>query len=67
MILTRKDFPTEKLSGSIFRSNENGCMIELMFEWLREVGDRRPGAFLKKSGMLVLDVVKGHLTEAVKT
>lgn len=58
----------EKLpSGNIFRCSENWCMIELVFEWLREVGDRRPGASLKWRVMLVLDVVKGHLTEKVKT
>jgi hypothetical protein len=48
VILSRIDLPTEKLpNGNIFRCNYNGCMIELVFEWLREVGDRRPGASLK--------------------
>ena len=48
MILSRLDRPTEKLpSGNIFRCNENGCMIELVFEWLREVGGKRPDASLK--------------------
>ena len=48
MILGGIDLPTEKLSsGNIFRCNENGCMIELVFEWLREVGDRQRGASLK--------------------
>jgi hypothetical protein len=40
---------------------------ELMVEWLKEVWHRRPGALLKKRGMLVLDAFKGHLTEKVKT
>jgi hypothetical protein len=29
-----------------------------MVEWLREVCDRRPGALLKKGGMLVLTAFK---------
>jgi hypothetical protein len=42
-------------------------MEELMVEWLKEVWHRRPGALLKKRGMLVLDAFRGHLTEKVKT
>jgi hypothetical protein len=40
---------------------------ELMVEWLKEVWRRRPGALLKKRGMLILDAFMGHLTENVKT
>jgi hypothetical protein len=42
-------------------------MEELMVKRLKEVWHRRPGALLKKRGMLVLDAFKGHLTEKVKT
>jgi hypothetical protein len=38
----------EKLpSGNIFKCDENGCIVEVVVECLREVGDRRPGALLK--------------------
>jgi hypothetical protein len=39
---------------------------ELMVKWLREVWDRRPGALLKKTGMLVIDPFKGHLAQKDK-
>jgi hypothetical protein len=42
-------------------------MEELKVKWLKEVWHRRPGALLKKRGILVLDAFKGHLTEKVKT
>jgi hypothetical protein len=69
VILKRKNLPKEKLpTGIIFKCNEKGQMTEeLMVEWLREVWHRRPGALLKKRGMLVLDAFKGRLTEKVKT
>jgi hypothetical protein len=38
-----------------------------MVKWFRVVWDRRPGAFLQKIEMLVLDAFKGHLMEKVKT
>jgi hypothetical protein len=40
---------------------------ELMVIWLREVCHRRLDAFLEKREMVVLDALKGHLTEQVKT
>jgi hypothetical protein len=40
---------------------------ELMVIWLREVCHRRLDAFLEKREMLVLDALKGLLTEQVKT
>jgi hypothetical protein len=69
VILKRKNLPKEKLpTGIIFKCNVKGWMTEeLMVEWLKEVWQRRPGALLKKTGMLVLDSFKGHLTEKVKT
>jgi hypothetical protein len=42
-------------------------MEELIVEWLREVSHSRPGALLKKRGILVLNAFKGHLTEKVIT
>jgi hypothetical protein len=67
--LKKKNLPKEKLpTGIIFKFNETGWMTEeLTVKWLREVWHRRPGAVLKKRGMLVLDAFKGHLTEKVKT
>jgi hypothetical protein len=69
VILKRKNLPKEKLhTGIIFEYNEKGWMTEdLMVEWLKEVWHKRPGALLKKRGMLVLDAFMGHLTEKVKT
>jgi hypothetical protein len=69
VILKRKNLPKEEvLTEIIFKCNEKGWMTEeFMVEWLREVWQRRPGAFLKKRGMLVSDAFKGHLTEKVKT
>jgi hypothetical protein len=42
-------------------------MEELMVKWLREVWHSRLGALLKKRRMLVLNVLKGHLAEKVRT
>jgi hypothetical protein len=69
VILRRKNLPKEKLpTGIIFKCNKKGWMTEeLTVEWLKEVWHRRPGALLKKRGMLVLDAFRGHLTEKVKT
>jgi hypothetical protein len=67
VILERKNLPKEKLpTGITFKCSENGWMMEeLMVKWQKEVWHRRPGALLKKRGMLVLDAFKGHLTEKV--
>ena len=35
-------------------------------EWLKTVWGRRPRAFLNQPSVLVLDAVKGHLTDSVK-
>ena len=35
---------------------------EFKFEWLREVGARRPGGTLKEKLMLISDACKGHFT-----
>jgi hypothetical protein len=69
VILKRKNLPNEKLpTGIMFKCNEKGWMMEeLMVEWLTKVWHRRPGALLKKRGMLVLDAFKGHITKTVKT
>ena len=37
-----------------------------MLEWLKIVWGRRPRAFLHQPSMLVLDALKGHLTDSVK-
>jgi hypothetical protein len=69
VILRSKNLPKEKLpTGIIFKCNDKGWMTEeLMVKWLKEAWHRRPGALLKKTGMLVLDAFKGHVTEKVKT
>jgi hypothetical protein len=69
VILRRKNLPKQKLpTDIIFKCNEEGWMTEeLMDKWLKEVWHRKPGALLKKRGMLDLDAFKGHLTDKVKT
>ena len=37
-----------------------------MLEWLKIVWSRRPGAFLNQPSVLVLDALKGHVTDSVK-
>lgn len=62
IILHRKTLPKENLpQGVIFPCNEKGWMInELTIDWLKSVWNRRPGALLKRHGMLVLDAFCGH-------
>jgi hypothetical protein len=68
MILNRKNMPKEQLPrGIIGRCQPKGWMTsDLMKDWLLVVWNRRPGALLRKWGMLVLDAFKGHLTPEVK-
>jgi hypothetical protein len=56
VILNRKNCLKEIIpSEIIFKHNEKGWMIEeLIFEWLREVWDRRTSALLKNRVMLLL-------------
>ena len=39
---------------------------EHMKDWLLVVWNRRPGAILRKPGMLVMDVCNGHLTPEIE-
>jgi hypothetical protein len=39
---------------------------QLMKDWLLVVWNRRPGAVLRKLGMLVMDVFTGHLTPEIE-
>jgi hypothetical protein len=68
VILNRKNVPKEQLPrGIIVRCQPKGWMTsDLMKDWLLVVWNRRPGALLRKRGMLVLDAFKGHLTPDVK-
>jgi hypothetical protein len=68
VILNRMNLLYGKLvSGITFKHKEEGQMTtELMVKRLTEVWDRRPGALLKKRGMLVIDAFKGHLAEKDK-
>jgi len=69
LILKRKTLPK---SGAfpkdiVIRAQEKGWMTEeLMLEWLKIVWGRRMRAFLNQPSMLVLDAVKGHLTDSVE-
>lgn len=68
VVLRRKTMPKENLPrGVIFRCQEKGWMDQaLVLDWLKVVWNNRPGALLRKRGMLVLDAFRGHLTEPVK-
>jgi hypothetical protein len=49
------------------RAQEKGWMTEeLMFEWLKIVLSRTPGAFINQLSLLVLDAFKGHVTDSVR-
>ena len=39
---------------------------ELVADWLKVVWGRRPGALLRKRGMLILDSFRGHITEKIR-
>jgi hypothetical protein len=39
---------------------------DLMMDWIKVVWNRRPGSFLSKQMLLVLDALKGHPTQDVK-
>jgi hypothetical protein len=69
LILKRKTLPKSEAfpKDVIVRAQEKGWMAEeLMLEWLKIVWSHRPGAFLNQPSMLVLDALKGHLTDSVK-
>ena len=68
VILRRKTMPKEDLpKGLVFRCQSKGWMINnLMLDRLKVVWNQRPGALLKKSGMLMLDSFRGHITPEVK-
>ena len=53
--------------GNTFKCNKKAWITKIMVRRLRNVWDRRPGALLKHTGMLVLDVFKGHSRKNMKT
>jgi uncharacterized protein (DUF488 family) len=53
--------------GNMFKCSKKAWITKIMVKWLRNVWVRRPGALLKHTGMLVLDVFKGHLRQNMKT
>jgi hypothetical protein len=56
--------PKETLhTGNTCRCNEKGQVTELTIEWFFDMWNRRLGAPLQKSRMLVLDNFKGHVTK----
>jgi hypothetical protein len=68
VVLNRKNMPKEQLPrGIIVRCQPRRWMTsDLMKDWLLMVLNRRPGALLRKRGMLVLVAFKRHLTPEVK-
>jgi len=39
----------------MFKCSKKAWITKIMVKWLRNVWDRRPGALLKHTGMLVLE------------
>lgn len=69
VILKRKNLPKNESfpPGLIMKAQEKGWMDnELVLDWIKRVWNRRPGALLKRPGMLVMDSFRGHLTDDVK-
>ena len=73
LIFKRKTNPKTPKSEKLFpddvivRNQEKGWMTEtLMFDWLRNVWEIRPGGLSKIPSMLCLDAFRGHLTDAVR-
>ena len=69
LILRRKILSKSKAfpKDVIVWAQEKGWMTEeMMVEWLKIVWDCRHRAFLNQPPMLVLDALKGRLTESVK-
>jgi hypothetical protein len=67
--LKRKTSPKSDsfLKDVIVRAQEKGCMMkELLLEWLKIGWICRPGALLNQPAMLILDALKGHLTDSMK-
>jgi hypothetical protein len=61
-------FETDLHHGeNMFNCNEKAWITKIMVKWPRNIWDRRPGALLKHTGMLVVDVFKIHLQENMKT
>lgn len=67
VIFKRKKMPKEKLpSGVLVHVQEKGWMDENGVNlWIREIWDKRPGGFNKRS-LLVWDSFRGHLVDRVK-
>ena len=70
LILKRKTLPNSEAfpKDVIVRAQEKEWMTqELMLEWINIVWDCRPRTFLNQPSMLVLDTLKGHLSDSVKS
>jgi len=68
VILNCKTLTTEQLlRGIIVRYQPRGWISsELVKNWYLVVWNRRPGALLRKQGMMVLDAFERRLTPAIK-
>ena len=70
LIFKRKTLPKEKLpKGIVVRCNVKGWMdTEMMLDWLQESYSKRPGGFFRqKQSLLIMDSMRAHLTEPVKS
>ncbi|KFM76864.1 Pogo transposable element with KRAB, partial [Stegodyphus mimosarum] len=62
--IPKGDFPNDV----IICANENGWMCDtIMHEWLQKVFQCRKGSFFQPKGLLIMDSMRAHLLESVKT
>lgn len=62
--LPKGDFP----SDIVISANEKGWMCEsIMFEWIEKVWQRRKGSFFDRKGLLIMDSMRSHLLDTVKS
>lgn len=62
--IPKGDFPPD----IIICANDKGWMCEdIMFQWIEKVWQRRKGSFFDRKGFLVMDSMRSHLLDSVKS
>lgn len=69
IIFKRKTLPKENFPHDVLiKCNEKGWMCEkLMLDWINEIWRKRKGAFFQPKGLLIMDSMRAHLLDSVKT
>lgn len=69
IIFKRKTLPkgVKFVPGVLVQAHPKGWMDEeRTIDWLKRVWNNRPGALMRKRSLMVWDMFRGHLTDAVK-